>query len=279
MAHVEQRYYIDLTNAVQAITLDVLDPYSLYVINSDALRSVSIPGTTTISTTGTLVDGLAFNFRYIASVTSGNVSIFGENIPSHLLEKTCEIYAYYNGTSWEIEFTPDLSESGVISVDNLVTSQASLVDAWANSIGVSTANLAGEQVLQTVTIPAATLQGAALWEAFRITAWGTFANANLKTVHIKAVNGATTINLFRNNVNQDYTGVFKVEVIVTATPPGVYQAEGIISANGNYPDGWTASGVNFDYSVNQTIQFVAEEAVPAGGLVTLRQLRVEKIME
>lgn len=274
MAHLIYKQTTTLTMAVVNVVLPVTDPYDVYEVVTSG--PTAILGTSTFTSSGTLVEGVSFKFRYKANVTSGNVSFMGVTLPSHLRNKDCYVDCYYNGSSWDVAFVPNFGINDVLTVNNLVDNPGSHVIATASPSLYTSANVAGVQTLASVVIPPNTLGGAALNEAFRITAWGSFSNADPKNLELNVVTGAFTHILFKNNVTT-INNRFKVEAIVTATPPGVFQSEAIIVAGNANSTGWVNSGVNWDYTVNQTVNFTVEEVTPTGGLVILRQLRVEKI--
>lgn len=267
MATINHRDTITLTNAAVSITLPATDPYDLYEIVTTA--AVAIPGTTAITASGTVTEGLTYNFRYLADVSSGTVTIMGEVIPPQLRNKSMLITAFYDGSAWVVDFFPDLAQTGIISKSNLIESYGTNVVAETYT-GVSTAGVVGEQILSTAVIPANTLAGTTTNEAFRITAWGTCNSAVNKLLTLRVVTGGTTHTLFKNN-NQDLQGVFKIEAIVTATPPGVYQSEAILVGGDQNSTGYLASGINWDYTVAQNAEFVAVEQ-SAGGINTVNNI-------
>lgn len=265
---------ITLTGVATTISLPVTDPYDLYEIKTTS--PISIPGTTTINSTGTLVDGLTYTFRYLADITSGNLSIMGETVPAHLLEKDMSIIAYYTSTGWVVDFYPDLSQNEVINSTNLINVSGNHVIAQINPAGFTNGAFIGDQTLTSVIIPPNTLRGASSAEAFKITAWGTCNNVVDKKLTLQVVTGGTTHTLFKNN-NVALQGVFKIEAIVSASPPGTFQSEAILVGGDQDSTGFLSSGVNWDYTVNQTVEFLAEIPSATGAVVNLRQLRVEKI--
>lgn len=277
MPYFNQRQNITLVSAVAAYALPVTDPYELYEITSTG--PIVIPGTTTFTSSGTLLEGVTYKFKYTADITIGNISFMGELLPTHLRSKTVFIEAYYNGTAWEVSIQPDFMEDDTIAISSLINNPGGHVIANVSNTGINSANSAGEQILASAVIPAGTLGGLgafAPYEAFRITAWGSCNAVTSKSLLIKAITGATTHIIFDDSATA-LQGDFKIEVVVSATPPGVFQSEALLIGGDQDPTGYNNTNVNWDFSVAQTIQFIAEENTPTGGLVTFRHLRVEKI--
>ena len=79
MPKLDYKLVTTLTAAVQNITLPVTDPYSLYELVSSG--SIAISGASTITSSGTLVEGITYTFKYSATVTSGELSIMGTILP------------------------------------------------------------------------------------------------------------------------------------------------------------------------------------------------------
>lgn len=273
MAKINHRAEIELTAVATTISLDVTDPYELYEIKTAA--ALSIIGTTAITTTGTLLEGTSFKFRYTAQIATGTVTIMGAAIPEHLLAKEMIIEAFYDGTVWTVDFYPSLDQDQVIKTSSLVTTPGTHVVSDFNTAAYVTVNIAGMQVLRTVVIPANTLLATGAGEGLRITARGTLASNVSKSLQIRAVGGVISKTIFRNN-DTALDSFFDISIIVSAVPPGTYQSEGVCTGNGT-PTMWTADGADWDFTIDQSIIFEAEENVLTGGLVTLRQLRVEKI--
>ena len=274
MAIINHRLTITLTASATTISLDVTDPYDLYEI--ETATTIAIPGTTNIVAVGTVIEGLTYNFRYIADVTAGNVSIMGALIPAHLRDKRMLITAFYDGTTWVVDFEPDLSQAAVIDKANLIEPPGTHVVANTYTPGISSAATTGLQTLATAIIPSDTLGGSGVREAFKITAWGVSNAADVKNLTLQVVTGGTTHILFQNN-NQALQGLFKIEAVVTATPPGIFQSEAILLGGDQLSTGFLTNGITWDYSVAQNVEFIVEDTTGAGSLVTLRQLRVEKI--
>lgn len=277
MPIINLRETYELTAVAASHVLPVTDPYEIYDVTSTG--SVSIGGTTAFTASGTLIEGHTYTFRYTANVTSGDITFMGTAMPTILKDKKSTVEAYYNGSSWIVTIIPDFSQNDILDIDNLVNNPGGHVVAKAYSTGLNSANLAGPQTLSTAIIPADTLGGTGAsspYEAFRITAFGECNAVTSKSISINVVTGANTNTLFRNN-NTSLVGNFKIEVIVTCTPPGVFQAEAILVGGDQDSTGWTVTNTNWDFSVAQNIQFIVEENTPTGNLVTLRTLRVEKI--
>ncbi len=95
------------------ISLGMTEPQQKYVVESGA---ITLLGNINIQEGGTAVEGTTYNFKYQANVTLSGSSIFffGSLMPSTLVDKTCSIVAYYNGTAWDVQYIPDLDQNGAI---------------------------------------------------------------------------------------------------------------------------------------------------------------------
>lgn len=255
MATTELILTTTLVASVQNITLPVTDPYTLYEITSAS--PIVIPGTSTFNTSGTLYEGLTYNFRYTATVTSGNVQIMGENIPSHLRSKDCDIEAYYNGTSWDISFLPDMSQNGVVSNGNLELPQGSLVTSSANISAWVSAVGTGPQTLRTMNIAGGSLQNAG--DLYRVTALGT-CNAGTKAIRLKINSGAFIHTIFVNTGTTTITGGFKIDAYVHMDSSVLWQSNAVITAGGSDTNiSYSTNGTNLTFGSAHTIDFIAEE--------------------
>lgn len=108
--------------------------YSLVSIKGEQL-DFTIEGTGTlssnytISTSETLFIGKTFKLYYKADVTKGafNFNILGTNLSETQLKRESTIEAVYNGTSWDLNITPNTVSTGWIKntdnspTNNLVT--------------------------------------------------------------------------------------------------------------------------------------------------------------
>ena len=277
MATIQNTEVIELTTTATNFTFDAYDGVSLYTIYTAA--PLTILGTSTIASSGTLNIGLTYRFNYIAEITGGTVTVFGTNIPTHLLDKNCEIVAIYTDAGWVVSLIPNFFESGVVETSDLTVTPGTYVGCKASAAGYVSANVAGVQTLQTINIPANTIitNTSAPFQAIKITAYGNSTAAS-KDITITITEGATTKVVFANNLQTIYGG-WKIEAIVSLTPVGnVWQSEAMINPTSNNPTTWFGNGSNYDCSLDQLVAFKVEETVPAGGLVTLRSLRVEKII-
>ncbi len=118
MANIQTTKEIQITTSATNFTLNTYDEADLYTIYTAA--PLTILGTSTITATGTLNIGLTYKFNYIAEITGGTLTIFGETIPTHLLSKNCEIVAIYTDAGWSVKLTPNFFKADVVSDDALV---------------------------------------------------------------------------------------------------------------------------------------------------------------
>lgn len=106
-------YKYNITAAGGTVSFDVVDPIDTYIIT--ATGTPTLLADMTFSTTGTLVEGHFFNIVYTGGVTSNysggtTVSFFGVDLTDAQAASKCKITAYYDGSSWDVQISPDLSE-------------------------------------------------------------------------------------------------------------------------------------------------------------------------
>lgn len=106
-------YKYNITAAGGTVSFDVVDSIDTYVIT--ATGSPTLVADMIFSTTGTLLEGHFFNIIYTGGVTSDyasgtTVSFFGVDLTDAQAAGKCKITAYYNGSSWDVQISPDLSE-------------------------------------------------------------------------------------------------------------------------------------------------------------------------
>lgn len=277
MPELTNNYNIVLTTSAVNITLPTTDFYTQYIVKTAA--PLTILGTTNIDPSGTVYEGLIYNFKYLANITGGTVSIFGHDVPTNLLDKDFDATAIYTGGAWYVTIEPNFLESGVITTEDLAVNPGTHVSAVASSAGYVSANVAGVQVLQTVSIPADTViyNAGSPFQGIRITACGNSTAAS-KDITITINEGTHTQTVFANNV-QTMSGGWKIDVLISLTPAtNVWQSEAMINTVSGDTEVWFGNGSNYYTNLTKTVSFNVTETVPAGGLVTLRSLRVEKII-
>lgn len=108
---------ITLTAGGGTVNLDVLGQSTLYLIEGTA----TLTSNWTIQPTGTVNQYLEYRFKYQANIDlDGNtITIFGETLPTHLSDKSHEITATWNGSGWDVDFIPDISEDDVLLSSNI----------------------------------------------------------------------------------------------------------------------------------------------------------------
>jgi hypothetical protein len=137
-------------------TIDVDETNNLYKVIGTA---GALASDNTFGHTGTLYDGLTYEYDYQASATyAGGVAKFhGVAMTATQALKNHRVIATYNGSAWEVQFIPDISEDGIIEAAKLATD--SVITAKILDLNVTTAKIAAEAVtnaklaqMATVTI-------------------------------------------------------------------------------------------------------------------------------
>ena len=118
LVHIQESF--EIVNGGATYNLDANTNTTIYrVFSSGAVTPVG-NHSFTISTAA--YEGLNFTFRYLANATLNSpvtISFFGITMPSILGTKNCTISAYYNGASWDVQFIPDLDQTGTLPYDVL----------------------------------------------------------------------------------------------------------------------------------------------------------------
>jgi hypothetical protein len=98
-------------------TIDVNDSNPLYKIVGTATITVD----NTFTHNGTLFDGLTYEYDYqaLATYSGGVVKFHGVAMTATQALKNHRIIATYNGSAWEVQFIPDMSEDGIIETAKL----------------------------------------------------------------------------------------------------------------------------------------------------------------
>lgn len=273
MATLDHRLTTVLTATPQSISLDVDDPYTLYLLKTSG--TISILGTTNISTTGTLIEGLTFKFQYTGSIIDGTLSIMGENLPTHLKQKNCTIVAYYNGSTWEVSFVPSLSQTAIITPDNF-TEAAGGSFLVRNSVGaeLKSSNVEGTQILDSVTIPS----NVDKLKAYRITIQGSFLNTASKEIKVIVTNSDADRVIFDSGAITN-SGFFTIYIEIPISSLGEYVSYATLASGDGGVIKTQISGTEWDIAKSQVLRFETIETTPAGNLVTLNNITVEKISE
>ena len=103
---------ITITSLGGTVNLDVNSLITLYIIDGAATLSSN----STIQSIGTPILGTTFRFNYIANIDLNGytITIFGETMPSTLADKSHNISATWNGSSWDVTFQASMDENGSI---------------------------------------------------------------------------------------------------------------------------------------------------------------------
>jgi hypothetical protein len=271
MATFELPLDITLTATPATETIVITDAYTSFNIISSG--SVTIAGTTNITTSGTLAEGHTLNFHYTATILGGTVTILGTAVPTHLLQKEFEVKAYYTGSAWELTWIPSANQTAIILPAALTEVPSPTIDYLGTA--ATTINAAGQQALATLTIPADTFDTRG--QSFTLKAWGatTTTAAELKTIDVEFSAGGTG-TLYTNAVVTDIIGawVLEVTVLFNNMTTGEVIPSGVLSAKGNtavYVDPYTVSirPTGYDETVSQDIIIYGTEATPSGGQITI----------
>jgi len=118
LVNIQESY--EIVNAGAVYTLNAETPTTIYRIFSSG--AVTPVGNHSFTISGAPFKGLQFTFRYLANATLNSpvtISLFGFTMPSTLGNKSHTITAYYDGTSWDVQFVPDLDQTGTLPYDVL----------------------------------------------------------------------------------------------------------------------------------------------------------------
>ena len=120
MPLIKKQESFEIVSGGNTFNLDVESRTTLYRIFSSA--PVTPVGNHSFAVSGTPVEGMTFTFRYLANATLNSpvvISIFGSTMPSVLGNKNHTITAYYDGAAWDVQFIPDLDQTGTLPYDVL----------------------------------------------------------------------------------------------------------------------------------------------------------------
>jgi len=120
MPLIKKQESFEIVSGGNTFNLDVESRTTSYRIYSSA--PVTPVGNHSFTVSGTPVEGMTFTFRYLADATLNSpvvISIFGSTMPSVLGNKNHTITAYYDGASWDVQFVPDLDQTGTLPYDVL----------------------------------------------------------------------------------------------------------------------------------------------------------------
>ena len=131
MPTLEYQKQLELTSGGGTHNLPVSDSNTAYHITSAGL--VTLAGSWTIQSSGTPYAGSKYFFNYAASINlNGNqINFFGTNMPQTLVNQKCVVIAYYDGSSWSVNFLP--TADGVSNSVMLSFGKAAAINASANA--------------------------------------------------------------------------------------------------------------------------------------------------
>lgn len=121
---------VTLTAGGGTFNLDVTSSSSIYIIQGTA----TLTSNWTIQPSGVDSAGMQYNFKYEANIVlDGNaINIFGVAIPTTLVDKSCDITCYFDGTDWEVNFLPDVLEVGIIPTTSVATGDVTFKDVFTS---------------------------------------------------------------------------------------------------------------------------------------------------
>jgi hypothetical protein len=265
---------LDILAAPGSYPCDLEEPVDRYDIITSA-GTTTVSGTASITVSGTAAEGHTLHFRYLADIAGGTVDILGTNIPSHLLSKNMDIEAYFDGSAWNVRFLPDANQTGIL-LSSAMADNSNYITY--TTVGISTANTSGDQLLMTLNIPADTYTNDDNLNTFKVVLWGntTATAAELKTLKLKARTGAIERDIFQNLNVTDIIGSFKIEVDVTieSVTVGTLSPHGVIHCESNAGASTDVyvplvKPAGYDPSVIQSIDIYGNEATPSGGQITV----------
>tara|TARA_R110002020_G_scaffold122805_8_gene278715 strand:+ start:934 stop:1809 length:876 start_codon:yes stop_codon:yes gene_type:complete len=120
-----------------AYLLDPDSPIDYYVLTTSGAVTLTNNVSITNNAKITAIAGDCIEIKYSGDVTlsSFNLSFFGNNMPTHLTSVDCIIQAYYDGTNWNTVFLPSVV-AAVESVnnDNIVTNSITAAELAASAV-------------------------------------------------------------------------------------------------------------------------------------------------
>lgn len=262
---------LEVTATPGTLTCDVTAGISQYEIITTG--TVTIGGTTSINTSGTVVEGHVLRFRFSGDIAGGTLDVLGTNVPTELLTKKWYAEAYYDGSAWVVAYNPDINQTAIIPPTSLSSKSLTQVDSIYSTS--STINTSGQQLLDSMVIPADTFDTDG--QSFTVKLWGqcTSTAAELKTIDVEVVTGAVTRTLYTNALVTDIVGKWTLEVNVVVEPTiGAISPSGTLMCNANGAidvDAYTTlvKPLGYDETVTQTINIYGTETTPSGNQISL----------
>lgn len=263
-------------------SLSTTEAVDVYVIEA---AGVTLASNLEFTYSGNQYEGLYYFFEYRANIdVDGNtITFFGTAMPDRMANDDCRITAYYNGSTWEVQFQPSLDEVGVIGKTMLEISPYVTVDY---SAGASSTATLSEETLATVEVPADLF--VTNGDSIKIIATGrTQANADTKTIRVRS-NEPTMINpqqtYITNSVTTAPNGLdFKVEVNLIRSSATNGIAHSYIQFNGIAPELDTVAATaayTFEGGAN-TFKFIftTQQGTATANNVVLDQISIYKMIQ
>lgn len=145
MAKVENIFEQVLSAAGSTVAIDVADLYNRYVFTGSGV----LVGNISIAPTGSPIKGTIINIQWNCTFTPGGATstIFGLSLTSTLYGKSLLFECYYNGATWDVQLLPDLSETNIITTNNIVP--LAVTGAKIASATVTLSNLVNDSNIQS----------------------------------------------------------------------------------------------------------------------------------
>lgn len=146
----------------QTKSIDVRDSNITYEITGTA----TITSDNVFESTGALSAGVVYTWKYNATATySGGTVIFhGVAMTATQALKQYLVIAEYNGSTWDVDFIPDLADDGVIEASKLATDSVITAKIAANAVTTaklpnSTLTTDGVTLAKMAYLPSGTIIG------------------------------------------------------------------------------------------------------------------------
>lgn len=181
-------------------------------INFNILGSGTLTSNYTINFSGVVYNGYKFTFYFKATVdkASYNFNILGTNLSTTQLNRESTIEAVYNGTSWDLNITPNTKAANWVSPADL------MAGGDLDVINIPVSFDSGEMYEVEIPMPYSCIVQIAF---FRVTK--AFANTDAAT--IKLYDGVTQMGSTMTIPLSTAQGTgFQVEVNYTYTSSGTY---------------------------------------------------------
>lgn len=200
MAEIKSLEYYEIVAGGGTWSVDATLDTTQYMVTTAG--TVTLTSNWSMNASTTPAYGTSFKIKYSGNVTpNGNtLTFFGHTMPDNMANKRVDIEAVHIGSgTYNVEFSPDIAQAGVIPNTALEVSTDIVLSGSLSTGSIPLSTTTAEQVATSMTVPGGTLsasgQGLNLELFFRGAA-----NANLKTVRVRFVQGATNIAIYDTSV-------------------------------------------------------------------------------